>query len=129
MVYKDIELDFCPECLGIWFDSEELQLILQGDFNEKRNFEEVTSEEKPKKCPRCSRYMKKAVSKDIKTVLYDVCPVGDGIWFDRGELEQLVERYNELPGAKSFLTWLAEVFHYEPEGETKNKNDNHIERR
>ncbi len=121
--FKDIELDFCPECLGIWFDSEELQWILQGNFIEKEKFEEQhSSSEQPKKCPRCRKNMKKVVSKDIKTVLYDICPAGHGIWFDREEIENLVEHYKELPGAESFLNWLSEVFHYEPQKNSQQQN-------
>ncbi|MCX8065082.1 MAG: zf-TFIIB domain-containing protein [Candidatus Hydrogenedentes bacterium] len=113
--FQEVELDFCPECLGIWFDSEELEWILQGDFDEQVMFKEKEHAEKVKKCPRCRKKMKKVVSKDMETVVYDVCPKGDGIWFDRGELNRLLEHYKEHPGAETFLTWLWEVFNYNPD--------------
>lgn len=113
--FQEIELDFCPECFGIWFDAEELRWVLQGDFDEKDILRSTITEEESKRCPRCRQKMEKVVSKDIETVVYDVCPKGDGIWFDRGELEHLVQHYREYPGAQSFLTWLGEVFHYTPD--------------
>ncbi|OGO00386.1 MAG: hypothetical protein A2Y58_05800 [Chloroflexi bacterium RBG_13_51_52] len=97
--YQDIELDYCPVCNGVWFDAGELELLMESagleDF--RRYLEgiihapEVATSEKKRKCPDCNHKMKKTYIDRDKKVLVDVCHVGDGIWFDGGEVHHLVQ--------------------------------------
>jgi len=97
--YKNIELDICPNCQGIWFDSGELELLLEstnlGDYRTYLegiiNNPEVKTSEKKHKCPICRRKMKKSHIDEDNKILVDICSVGDGIWFDGGEVQGLVE--------------------------------------
>jgi Zn-finger nucleic acid-binding protein len=97
--YKNIELDYCPNCHGVWFDAGELELLLEsaGLGNHRRYLEdlinapETKSSEKKRKCPICRRKMKKAYIDDDNKILVDVCRVGNGIWFDGGEVQSLVQ--------------------------------------
>jgi Zn-finger nucleic acid-binding protein len=93
-----IELDYCPECHGVWFDAGELELLLNSWGLEGTasfldgilNTEEAATAEKKRRCPLCRQKMKKA---NLETqVLVDVCPNGEGIWFDGGELGALVRQ-------------------------------------
>lgn len=97
--YKNIELDYCPNCRGVWFDTGELELLLEaaGIENPQSFIEtelgspEVDTKEKKRKCPACLRKMKKAhIDKDCR-IMVDVCYEGHGIWFDGGEVGQLVK--------------------------------------
>jgi Zn-finger nucleic acid-binding protein len=37
--YRDIELDYCSNCKGVWFDSGELELLLKSQgFEEPKAF-------------------------------------------------------------------------------------------
>ncbi|MGC8737194.1 MAG: zf-TFIIB domain-containing protein [Candidatus Hydrogenedens sp.] len=112
MEYNQIELDFCPECLGVWLDAEELQWILGANFDEQSLFTTSTINEVKKKCPRCRSNMHKVFLPENNQVIYDTCPNQHGFWFDRGELEILIHSLSEFPGTHSFLQWLTEVFAY-----------------
>ncbi len=112
MEYKEIEIDFCPECLGIWLDAEELQWILGNDFDEQSIFKKTSIDEDKKRCPRYRTYMHKIILPENQKIVYDICPNNHGFWFDRGELEQLIHSLPEFPGTHSFLHWLSEVFNY-----------------
>ena len=98
--YHDIELDYCPNCKGVWFDSGELELLLKsyglgepaaflGDIF---NSQETPSEEKKRKCPSCGRRMKKAAIGVKPEILIDACRQKHGLWFDGGEVAQLIQR-------------------------------------
>ncbi len=93
-----IELDHCTNCGGIWFDSGELELLFAGfGMRDARAFlddvvngRQARTPERPRKCPICSQKMRKSNIGERPKVLIDACPRGDGIWFDGGELDQLL---------------------------------------
>ncbi len=100
--YHDIELDMCAECKGVWFDSGELELVLQTNqaesidelIEEIRNSPDVKTNEKKRKCPICGKKMdKKNIGKDSE-VLIDACNKGHGLWFDGGEVIQLSNQFS-----------------------------------
>ncbi len=119
--YKNIELDYCPTCQGVWFDVGELELLLEsaGLGNHRRyldsiiNSTEAKISEKKRKCPICRRKMKKAYIDEESKILVDVCRVGDGIWFDGGEVQGLVkELAKKSPGkgaSKSVLDFVGDL--------------------
>jgi Zn-finger nucleic acid-binding protein len=119
--YKNIELDYCPNCQGVWFDSGELELLLEtaGIGNHRHYLEdlinapEVKTSEKQRNCPICRRKMKKAYIDDKKKVLVDVCRVGNGIWFDGGEVQGLVqELLDKSPSKESVLNFIGELLRH-----------------
>lgn len=114
MEYDQIELDFCSVCLGVWLDEEELQWILEAEVDEQSIFTKTEVDESKKKCPRCGEYMHKVIVPPHNEIIYDICPHHHGIWFDRGELEKLVQGLPQFPGTHSFLRWLSDVFTYTP---------------
>lgn len=102
-----IELDYCTNCGGTWFDSGELELLLASFGVSDSNAylsnilhsREAEVAEKPRKCPVCSQKMRKSNIGERPKVLIDACPRGDGIWFDGGELQQLLTEISEKPMA------------------------------
>jgi len=121
--YKNIELDHCLNCLGVWFDSDELELLLHcleldtPDFllSSILGHPDAESKEKQRKCPICRRKMKKTTIGDKPKILIDACIQKDGIWFDGGEVAQLVkELAKKKPVGKEaqhqVLSFLAETF-------------------
>ena len=93
--HAGIELDYCLECQGLWFDAEELNLLAEAlefaaDFPDVLDLPKADTREKPRPCPRCRKKMDKATIGEHE-VLIDRCPRGHGIWFDRGELERVLE--------------------------------------
>jgi Zn-finger nucleic acid-binding protein len=97
--YRNIELDYCHSCKGVWFDSGELELLLKSQglkepkafFEGIFNSQEAASSEKKRKCPICGRRMKKTAIDGQPEILIDVCRDNHGLWFDRGEVAQLIK--------------------------------------
>lgn len=102
-----VELDFCIHCKGAWFDSGELELLLDkiitdetindivSTFSDAGNIEL----DRKMKCPRCSQKMKKlSVSEGGKSVVIDSCPIGDGLWFDKGETSDVMKNIAKTKG-------------------------------
>lgn len=112
----DIELDVCPWCHGLWFDSGELALLAEKlDRPLQRaegSLEAAQSPEKPRLCPRCDRAMDKVFVGVSPRVMLDRCRAGHGLWFDHGELGTLVSQYPVQPGAQpeAVLTFMGETF-------------------
>ena len=107
----------------MWFDAGELELLfytmqlgkpllsLDGILTSP----EAKSQEKKRKCPICGKKMKKATVGHKPEVLIDVCPQGDGLWFDKGEVGQLItqlpEKTSEEPDSQGrVINFLGEVF-------------------
>ena len=90
----EVEIDHCLCCGGIWLDAGELELLL-GDCEQKDNLlsslrvDKNTKEDK-RRCPICLKKMEKVLCGTDREVRIDKCRKNDGIWFDKGELEDIV---------------------------------------
>ena len=121
--YHNIELDYCSNCKGVWFDAGELELLLKSyGLEEPKTFfdgifssQEAPSQERKRKCPICGRKMKKTAIGGQPQILIDVCREKHGLWFDGGEVAQLIERLagEQAPKRGSHehvMSFLGEVF-------------------
>ena len=110
----DVEIDHCVGCGGIWLDAGELEMLM-NDRDKARSLlnsfrEDRTSTEEPRKCPICDKKMAKIVVGDAAPVLLlDKCRRGDGLWFDQGELEDILERA-QLDKENRIQKLLADMF-------------------
>lgn len=91
-----VEVDYCLDCQGIWLDAGELEMLL-GDTQQSQQVlasfkpAEKTGE-KRRKCPICLKKMEKVLVGDTGSLkLLDRCKKGDGLWFDKGELQEVLE--------------------------------------
>ncbi|MDD5289267.1 MAG: zf-TFIIB domain-containing protein [Dehalococcoidales bacterium] len=122
--YKQIELDYCQSCSGVWFDSGELELLLEaGGVEGVRPFlgkilklPDAPSPERKRKCPICTRNMRKVRIGDDTGVVVDVCGEQHGIWFDGGEVASLLKiitdrSSDEKKNESEIMGFLKEVFH------------------
>ncbi len=120
--YHQIELDHCPRCKGVWFDGEELELFLQSakivcpelEPGNIVRLPEVKAAHAPIKCPVCGRVMKE-VALGQPAVNIDVCRRQDGLWFDGGELHDILRQTAgketaEACDGQPVLGFLGEVF-------------------
>ena len=94
---EDVEIDHCLDCGGIWLDEGELEILLDEPDKAKSLMASFTvdsdSTEKTRKCPICGKKMQKVIVGDSKPVLLiDKCRKGDGLWFDKGELNDIFDR-------------------------------------
>jgi len=121
--YQNIELDYCNSCKGVWFDSGELELLLKSQsieepkafFDGILNSQEAASPEKKRNCLVCGHKMKKTAIGKQPEILIDVCRDKHGLWFDGGELGQLIKQMAQEPSAKpdsqnQVIAFLGEVF-------------------
>ena len=94
---EDVEIDHCTDCGGIWLDAGELELLLGNPVKAKHLLDSFKTypgcTEKRRKCPICLKKMKKIiVGQSTPVLLIDKCPKGDGLWFDKGELQDIFNR-------------------------------------
>ena len=121
--HERIELDYCTTCLGVWFDAGELSLMLEsmdlevGELNiaDIMTLPEKGVSEEKRRCPVCRRKMKKTAIGHDPEVVIDVCPRGEGMWFDGGEvglvIKQRLDRTTAKSGAQDrVVNFLGEVF-------------------
>lgn len=93
-----LEVDSCPQCLGIWFDAGELQSFYQSSDLVKRftptggdplhHTYEISAT--ARRCPRCRKAMERPL---VGGIAVDVCHECRGIWFDYGELQKVTQIY------------------------------------
>jgi|SRR5581483_3952999 len=96
-LFHEVEVDYCPTCLGMFFEQDELPLAKNDadkqlnwlDFDvwrEKGRFEVSAINNR---CPNC-RMMMVRVGYDSSQVKIDFCKNCQGVWLDRGEFKQLM---------------------------------------
>ena len=93
---SQLEVDSCPNCLGVWFDAQELQDFYSSPELQKRltpvgggsvhHTYEISSSARA--CPRCRKGMDRP---HVGGIALDVCRDCRGIWFDHGELRKITE--------------------------------------
>ena len=84
-----VEIDYCPDCGGIWLDAGELEMLLKENSPKVMELfkKEKFSKEKKLRCPACNKKMEKIV---LNNTRIDRCPKGHGFWFDKGELAEII---------------------------------------
>jgi Zn-finger nucleic acid-binding protein len=118
---EDVEIDYCTDCGGIWLDAGELELLLGSPQQAEKLIHsfQIDSDcaEKPRKCPICLKKMQKIiVGQSEPALLIDRCRKGDGLWFDKGELQDILSRA-ELDKENKIQKLLSDMF-----GEKQNTN-------
>ncbi len=91
-------IDHCGSCAGIWFDEGELQAgLAQGGKRELKRLSTaaraITGHDlKPANCPRCMRTIAlvRVPSPGGISPHVDVCPECGGVWYDGGEVAELL---------------------------------------
>jgi Zn-finger nucleic acid-binding protein len=116
---RDIEVDYCERCRGIWLDAGELEALLE-DANDPvlKLLEQPGSIPTGNKhlCPRCDALLHEIeIRMPNQPVLFlDRCPRNHGLWFDGDELPQLLARIPTAPGAVKTIAFLREIFAAKP---------------
>ena len=120
--HEKIELDYCTKCLGVWFDAGELELLSERlsldkealPLHEIWALPETNTSEKVRRCPICRKKMKKTHVGEESMVLIDVCPGQHGIWFDSGEMNEVLSQLKSKGPATGkqgrVIDFLGEVF-------------------
>ena len=96
-LFHNVEIDYCPRCLGIWFDEDELRLAKDDkdkqlnwvDFDLWRDKSKFKISHGDKHCP-VDRTGLVEVSYDGSKTKVDFCKMCKGVWLDRGEFKQII---------------------------------------
>lgn len=100
-----IEVDHCPACHGVWFDTGELELLVERSGGDPVRLQALLDAAKPaqgarRPCPRCRRTLHAIELTVPATLTIDRCAVGDGVWLDAGELPVLAAAQGAGPAAE-----------------------------
>ena len=102
-----IAVDACFVCGGIWFDKDELELLVNKEIFDTVEFnleaepladddlrKQIDLDKKEAICPRCSGNQKmiKKFSERNKNITIDFCENCGGIWLDSGEFAKISKR-------------------------------------
>jgi heat shock protein HtpX len=93
---QGLEVDYCPECKGIWLDAGEIFYFTKKPRQIQRELDEAiklgtTSD---KICPRTGENMKEIKLLNGRLTL-DYSPASGGLWFDGAELEKLITHFRD----------------------------------
>ncbi len=122
--FHNIEVDYCPTCLGLWFEEDELRLVKDEKDRELRWLDIDLWEEETefrissgiRICPSC-RIPLYEVRYAGSNVIVDICNLCKGIWLDRGEFKAIIEWLRAKAGdeivnnyTKNLLREFGEIF-------------------
>jgi Zn-finger nucleic acid-binding protein len=106
-----VEIDYCPLSHGIWLDAGELETLLDDDIEAEKlmaSFQtDASCREKKIRCPICSKKMEKVSVAGNITI--DKCPRKHGLWFDEGELIQVLKE-GHVGGTSKVIDLLSAMF-------------------
>jgi len=107
--FKEVEVDYCERCGGIWLDDGELQALMQTTGSNstdpllrRLNPDEAYSNVTRRLCPRCDARLQEFT---LRGLALDRCPRGHGLWFDADELQQLLS----VCGASKTVAFLKDL--------------------
>jgi Zn-finger nucleic acid-binding protein len=101
-IFYGVEVDFCPICLGIFFEEDELRLAKdQKDRNLRWLDIDLWKDETKFKispgirlCPSCRLPLYEVYYGDSR-IIVDICNLCRGIWLERGEFKKIIEYLKE----------------------------------
>ncbi|MDD5145982.1 MAG: zf-TFIIB domain-containing protein [Candidatus Pacebacteria bacterium] len=101
-IFYGIDVDYCPKCLGVWFEEDELRWakdlsdrnLTWLDIDLWKDDEKFKISRDKKLCPEC-RLPLYEVNYGTSRIMVDVCNVCHGIWLDRGEFEEIIKYLKE----------------------------------
>ena len=131
-IFYGVETDYCPDCLGIWFEEEELRWAKDAkdkdlkwlDIDLWKDDAKFKINRGIRLCPLCRLPLYEVYygstsspqAGDSKIVV-DLCNLCHGIWLDRGEFKKIIEYLKKEAGwkvlnryAKAFSEEFWEIF-------------------
>lgn len=103
-IFYNVEVDYCPICLGIFFDENELRLAKDEKTPELRWLDldlwkdlsklKIERKKRIKFCPKCKLPLYQVNYGDSE-IEVDICRLCKGVWLDRGEYKKIIEYLKE----------------------------------
>lgn len=97
-IFCNVGVNFCPRCLGIFFEEEELRWA-KDEKDKNLNWLDIDLWKDSKKfkissgirlCPNCRLPLYEIYYGDSR-IIVDLCNLCRGIWLDRGEFKRIIE--------------------------------------
>ncbi|TDI34332.1 MAG: hypothetical protein E2P00_06115 [Acidobacteria bacterium] len=113
--WEAVEIDRCPHCFGVWLDAGELETIL-GTTGMATGPLSAALAVAPdgirsrRRCPRCPRRLREIRLATTPEIVLDRCRQGHGLWFDQGEVAQLVRCFSVGEEGR-IASFLGDLFH------------------
>lgn len=114
--YKEVEVDYCPNCEGVWLDQGELELLLETDDAHIDLSDAGGFEKGQRLCPRCRKKMVKGSFPGTE-VEVDICPRDNGLWLDKGELYDITHIHSNSTIAQQTRAFFSDLFDNQTEQE------------
>jgi len=124
ILFHNVGVDYCPRCLGMWFDKDELRQA-KDEKDKQLNWLDVDLwrdkgrfrvSKGNKHCP-VDRAGLVEVKYDESKTKVDLCKMCQGVWLDRGEFKQIINYLKNKSDhvilnnyAENLLSELWEVF-------------------
>ncbi len=117
--FKDIEIDFCHHCRGLWLEAGELEALMKqtgaNTHDPLLKFQQqsgIQPSGRPHLCPRCDAALHEIQVEHAGAprLTLDKCPRGHGLWFDADELQQLLSMFPPESGTGKTIDYLNELF-------------------
>lgn len=94
----ETEVDYCPKCLGLWFEEDELRQAKDVkdrnlrwlDIDLWKDDEKFRISPGQKLCPSCRLPLYEAQYGSSK-IKVDLCNLCHGVWLDRGEFKKIIQ--------------------------------------
>jgi Zn-finger nucleic acid-binding protein len=111
-IFYGIEVDYCPVCLGMFFEEDELRLAKDEkddqlrwlDIDLWKNEEEFKAKKSKKICPKC-RLPFYEIKYGDSGIEVDICIVCKGVWLDRGEFRKIIEYLGKRADREVWENW------------------------
>jgi Zn-finger nucleic acid-binding protein len=104
-IFYNTGVDYCPKCLGIFFQEDELRQA-KDEKDKDLRWLDVDLWQEPEKfkinygkrlCPSC-RLPLYEVYYGKSNIIVDICNVCKGIWLDRGEFRKIIDYLKKRAG-------------------------------
>ena len=110
---KDVEVDECNKCKGIWFEDDELRKAKDStnsdlnwmDFEIWKHKDKSQARARNLACPQCDQTLV-AVDYADTGVEIDYCPECKGTWLDKGEFKKVIDALTNELLTKSFSEYI-----------------------
>jgi len=120
----NVEVNYCPKCLGLWFEEEELRWAKDEkdrnlgwlDVDLWRDKKKLKISYGMRLCPSCRVPLYEVYYGDSR-IIVDVCNLCHGVWLDRAEFKKIIDWLKERADyeilnnyAKNLFRELREIF-------------------
>jgi Zn-finger nucleic acid-binding protein len=104
-IFYGVEVDYCPNCLGLWFEEDELRLakdekdknLVWLDIDLWKNKDKFKVYLGERLCPACRLPLYEVYYGDSR-IIVDFCSLCKGVWLDRGEFKRIIDYLRKKAG-------------------------------